>query len=117
LSEHLEQVKFIAWFRREFNQYPIFAIPNGGKRGKREAGRLKAEGVTAGVSDLYCPGLKLWIEMKECEGKKMSKAQVDWANYVTSIGDNFILGLGYTDAKEKVLKFMLAGHKDAGDAK
>lgn len=33
----------------------IFAIPNGGVRDERTAGKLKAEGVLAGVSDLLLP--------------------------------------------------------------
>lgn len=33
----------------------MHAIPNGGKRGKREAAILKREGVTAGVADLFLP--------------------------------------------------------------
>ncbi|HET6631538.1 MAG TPA: VRR-NUC domain-containing protein [Rhodanobacteraceae bacterium] len=46
-----------------------FAVPNGGGRSKAEAGRLKAEGVTAGVPDICCalPRLcyhGLWIELK-----------------------------------------------------
>lgn len=47
----------------------LFAVPNGGKRNAREAGRMKAEGVKAGVSDLLLPVARrgfhgLWIEMK-----------------------------------------------------
>ena len=44
LSEHLEQVLFIQWFRRKYEGVLIFAIPNGGKRALSEAARLKAEG-------------------------------------------------------------------------
>lgn len=59
-----------------------FAIPNGGGRSKREAGRLKAEGVRAGVSDIFCalPGdghHGLWIEMKSLEGYA-SREQAAW---------------------------------------
>ena len=43
-SEHLEQVETVAWFRRTFPGVRIFAIPNGGHRGIREAGRLKGGG-------------------------------------------------------------------------
>lgn len=41
--------RFMWPFRR------IFAVPNGGRRNGREGGRLKAQGVTAGVSDLFVP--------------------------------------------------------------
>ena len=48
----------------------IFAIPNGGLRNKREAARLKRQGVTPGVSDLFlaypCGSIHgFWIEMKK----------------------------------------------------
>lgn len=32
----------------------LFAVPNGGYRATREAGRLKAQGVTSGVADIIC---------------------------------------------------------------
>ena len=52
----------------------LFAIPNGGSRNKAEAGRLKAEGVKAGVSDLFLPVARggfhgLFIEMNKPGGK------------------------------------------------
>lgn len=44
----------VGWFRL---QYPavgklLFAVPNGGARSRTEAAIMKAEGVTAGVTDL-----------------------------------------------------------------
>lgn len=43
----------VGWFRF---QYPavgklLFAVPNGGARSRTEAAIMKAEGVTAGVTD------------------------------------------------------------------
>lgn len=32
----------------------LFAVPNGGKRDKKEAARLKKQGATPGVSDIIC---------------------------------------------------------------
>lgn len=57
--EHALQVAFTNWRRgpKTLSRYPqlrwAYAIPNGGKRTKRTAGRLKAEGLEAGVFD-YC---------------------------------------------------------------
>lgn len=47
----------------------IFAIPNGGHRHISVAKRMKAEGVLAGVWDIFCPFAKnnkcgLFVEMK-----------------------------------------------------
>lgn len=53
----------------EYRKIPIFAIPNGGKRNKKEAYWLKRSGVKPGVPDLCVPVAKkgyhgLYIEMK-----------------------------------------------------
>lgn len=52
---HIEskiQRNIIHLFRLSFPDSLLFCVPNGGFRNKMEAARLKAEGVTAGVSDL-----------------------------------------------------------------
>jgi len=48
-----------------------FAIPNGGKRSKATAGRMKAEGVLAGVPDICVPmpsARTVWLEVKHGRG-------------------------------------------------
>lgn len=52
--EHELQVLAVQWFRLRYPKKTIFAIPNGGGRTKSEGGKLKAEGVLSGVSDLQC---------------------------------------------------------------
>ena len=47
----------------------IFAVPNGGYRSKATAGRMKSEGLKAGVWDIFIPiqmgqHCGMWIEMK-----------------------------------------------------
>jgi hypothetical protein len=88
-SEHAMQVAlFMAISQPEIQaKYPelmlAFAIPNGGKRDARTAAMLKAEGVKAGVWDIFLPvtsGPKselpnygvyrgLWVEMKAGKNK------------------------------------------------
>ena len=72
-SEHDEQVAVFNWIRLNDSRFPglslAFAIPNGGKRNKATAGRLKAEGVMAGVPDILIPVARneyhgLFVEMK-----------------------------------------------------
>lgn len=66
---------------REFYPYirqVTFSIPNGGKRDIREAARLKRQGVTPGVPDIFCahpagPYHGLFIEMKRPFVKKSNK--------------------------------------------
>lgn len=58
MPRHLEsklQQSCVKWFDL---QYPalrmnLFAIPNGGRRSKVEAGIMKGEGVRAGVADMF----------------------------------------------------------------
>ena len=65
---------------------------------------LKAEGVTAGLPDLQIPAWCLWIEMKRQTGGTVSPAQKDWISYLESIGHQVIVGRGFEDAKEQVIK-------------
>ena len=53
-QESVLQRACVAWFRRNYPDHALllFAVPNGGGRSKVEAGIMKAEGVTAGVSDM-----------------------------------------------------------------
>lgn len=52
--EEREQMALMHWAAYYESEHPelalLFHIPNGGTRNKREAGRLKAAGVKAGVS-------------------------------------------------------------------
>jgi len=57
LSESMEQILFVNWMRKNHKEHRIFHIPNGGARGAATAARLKNEGVTKGIPDLFCPSL------------------------------------------------------------
>lgn len=89
--EYQAQAAVIEWVEWMAKQDPrltlLYAIPNGGARSKAEAGKLKAEGVRAGMPDLCLPiaGIKrdgyhnlgiafyaLYIEMKSAKGKLSS---------------------------------------------
>lgn len=97
-SEHGQQRAFFAWLAFNKARFPLqhlaFAIPNGGLRDKITAAKLKAEGVKAGVLDIFYPspigewrvnpGLQeipeyhgLFIEMKTDDGR-VSEDQADW---------------------------------------
>lgn len=81
--EHVEQVRFVAHCRAFYPDLIVAAVPNGGKRGAKEAKRLKAEGVLPGYPDLLIdeprgPYHGLRIEMKRGDGKgAASPAQRD----------------------------------------
>jgi hypothetical protein len=63
---------------------------------------LKAEGVTAGVPDLFVPAWGLWVEMKKATGGIVSPAQRDWIAYLEGIGHAVIIGRGFEDAKRQI---------------
>jgi hypothetical protein len=101
-SEHLEQVRLVSWFRRQWPDVRIFAIPNGGGRSMAQGASLKAEGVTAGVPDLFVPAWGLWVEMKRETGGTVSPVQRDWIAYLQGIGHHVIIGRGFEHAKRQI---------------
>ena len=101
-TEHEEQREFVMWMRQTHPVARIFAIPNGGQRSRAAGAKLKAEGVSAGVPDLYIPAWRCWVEMKRKTGGKVSPVQKDWLTYLQSIGDTVIVGNGCEDARNKI---------------
>lgn len=72
-EEHMIQVAITNYLG--FMNYPFFAIPNGGQRHPGVARKLKAEGVQAGVADLFImiPNANrngLFVEVKTATGKQ-----------------------------------------------
>ena len=94
LTEHQLQVAVIQECERRALTNPlyglIFAIPNGGQRSKAQAGKLKAEGVKAGVPDLCLPLARhgyhgLFIELK-VQGNRTSDLQALWIERLGDMG-------------------------------
>lgn len=70
----------VAHARAFFPDVVVAAVPNGGRRGKREAASLKAEGVLAGYPDLLVDAARggyfgLRIEMKRADGRGVESAE------------------------------------------
>jgi hypothetical protein len=80
-SEHDLQVNCIKIFKIKYPSKMIFSIPNAGKRSVRAGVYYKAEGLLAGVPDLFVPEpcgyfSGLFIEMKtESKTSKPTPAQ------------------------------------------
>ena len=101
-EEHNLQCACVRWFAYQHPELQglLFAVPNGGARSKATAGKLKAEGVVAGVADLlllvpkrssdnplilavtYCG---LAIEMKTPKGRQ-SPEQWAWKQRLEANG-------------------------------
>jgi hypothetical protein len=111
-QEHLAQTLLIKWFRL---QYPLmakclFAIPNGGARHIGTAIKLKAEGVTAGVSDLFLmiPNNGkhgLFLEMKQKDGK-LQQNQIDFLNLAESMGYGAEVAYGFEEGQKIIQKYL-----------
>ena len=93
-AEDDHQAAVIAWARLNERKFPalrwLFHVPNGGKRNAREAARLQAQGVIAGVADLVLPYPSreyhgLFIELK-AEGGKLSENQRAFLQAMVSRG-------------------------------
>jgi hypothetical protein len=104
-TEHEEQRELVRWFRQTWPGVRIFAIPNGGARSPATAGRLKAEGVSSGVPDLFIPAWGLWVEMKRTKGGSVSAEQKSWISYLESVGFCCIVGKGAEAAKGQISAF------------
>lgn len=98
-EEHNLQVACINWLRLQHPNTFIFAIPNGGARNAVTGAMLKAEGVVAGVPDLFiaeaCGGWNgLFIEMKTKKGvlserQKNVIAVLKQRGYLTAVCRSF----------------------------
>lgn len=91
-DEHSEQAVVIQWRNLNVGRVPalrwLHAIPNGGHRHVSVAKRMKAEGVTPGVSDLCWPYPRgryhgLYIEMK-VPGGAVSKEQREFVAFISA---------------------------------
>jgi len=86
-SEH--QIALIQWWDhacRRWRAEPrdLYAVPNGGRRGKREAAIMKGEGVRAGQPDLNLDvavgsyhGLRIEMKRPDREGRRRAQPSVE----------------------------------------
>jgi len=94
--ETYEQQDFVKYARSVLSAYRLpehllFAIPNEGVRNVRNASRMKAEGMTKGVPDLFLAipmkGFHgLFIEMKRVKGSNISQEQKDFISDLKAQG-------------------------------
>lgn len=94
VPEHVEAVNFMRAVRLAEGHTPelrlLFAVPNGGFRSKRTAGRMWAEGQRAGVPDYLFPVARggfrgLAIELKSMTGTA-SREQKEWIEALRAQG-------------------------------
>lgn len=114
MTEHDEQASLMQWrdwMRNKDERIGLlFAIPNGGHRAKATAGRLKAEGVTAGVPDLCLPVAasgygSLYIELKTERGR-IQPTQHDWIARLNQYGQCAVVARGWVSAARQVCAYL-----------
>lgn len=110
-----EQTTLFNWARMQEHKYPglrwMHHIPNGGSRNKAEAARLRAEGVKAGVSDIFLPEPVgafhgLYIELKRLDGGRPSKAQKDFIAAMREQGYAAEIVHGWLAASELITSYL-----------
>ena len=93
---HIEesiQVACVKWFRLQYPNLVIFAVPNGGSRNRYEAKNMKESGILAGVADLVIVGnggKVLFVEMKAGQNKQ-EDSQVLFQKKVEKLGHKYII--------------------------
>ncbi|MCL2703876.1 MAG: VRR-NUC domain-containing protein [Defluviitaleaceae bacterium] len=114
-TESEEQQALFEWAQYQKGKYPeielLYHTPNGGRRGKAEAGRFKAEGVKSGVPDLFLPVARggyfgLYVEMKRRKGGKESDAQLELFPKLRKQGYKVETCKGWEAAAQTIIKYM-----------
>lgn len=114
-TERAEQVALFAWAALTASQYPelrlLFAIPNGGLRNKIVAANLKAEGVRAGVPDMFLPVARgrwhgLFIELKRRTKNHVSSEQLKMIVQLQAQGYGAAVCIGWEVARDCILAYL-----------
>lgn len=114
--EHKEQVTLMQWWALAHQQFGIpeqclFAIPNGGNRDAITGAHLKAEGVRAGVPDLFLavpkhPNHGMFIEMKKAKGGRVSDRQTAIMSLMEDHGYVCTVCHGWTEARAAIERYL-----------
>ena len=115
ISEHQEQSKFVEWCR--LNKIPIFSIPNGFWLPIKNQAlvssyikRLKKEGLSPGVPDLFVPVPNknyhgLFVEMK-IKGGFLRDEQKRWINELNKQGYKAVVCYSADEAMEVLQEYL-----------
>lgn len=110
--ESVLQQNCVKWFRLQYPKLALllFAVPNGGARKRVEAAIMKAEGTTAGVSDLILlfPSKHyhgLCIEMKWEKGKQQP-SQKKWQRAVEEAGFKYVIARSFDQFMDEINTYL-----------
>lgn len=124
-EEHNEQVALMHWWSYASKSHGIpeqllFAIPNGGQRNLIVATKLKAEGVRAGIPDLFLAVPRgrfhgMFVEMKKTKGGRVPKNQQIMLETLNLCGYYSIVCHGWNEARDAITQY-LKGDMDYGNS-
>jgi len=109
-EEHQNQVALIKWWASQHHPAILFAIPNAAQRSVGLAAFMKAEGLVAGVPDLFFawPTAQyggLFIEMKTGTGR-LTESQKLVIPRLEAAGYKVVVARGWKEAAEAIKEYL-----------
>ena len=111
--ESEEQKALFDWWQRTpyARHFVMYHIPNGGRRNKITGARLKAEGVVAGVPDVFLASPRqgfhgLYIEMKRQRGGTVQATQKELITALRPAGYRVEVCKGWWEAREVIENYL-----------
>lgn len=115
-TEHDEQAALFTWAATNEAAHPelacMFAIPNGGHRHPAVAAMLKAEGVRAGVPDIFIAAPRgrwagLFLELKRADHSNgPTEAQRMWIERLREQGYSTAICYGAAEAQQCIMAYL-----------
>ena len=115
-TEHDEQAALFEWADLAQGEHPelcmLFAIPNGGARHPAVAAQLKAEGVRAGVPDIFLACARgrwhgCFIELKRADrSNHATSAQRAWIEMLRRYGFSAVVAYGCAEAQQAIMSYL-----------
>jgi hypothetical protein len=114
LTEHQLQVLVFRWAALAMRAYPdlrwMFAVPNAGKRTPQQGRWMKAEGLRAGVPDVWLPVPRggapgLVIEHK-IGRKQLTDEQAQWAVGLDRLGWRVVVSRSFEDSRLAIVNYL-----------
>lgn len=113
-TESQEQKALFDWWRVYSRHAPylvMYHIPNGGRRDAITGARLKAEGVVAGVPDIFLAVPRqgfhgLYVELKRQKGGSLESSQEDIIARLRQAGYRVEVCKGWWEAREVIENYL-----------